>query len=257
MMNCHSSKEYFMEQKYSAKFFREGLPEWKRKKDPFFIRLFYRPISYHFASFFANVGFQANDVTMISIGAVIISLVLFAIPIKSYLLGIWGAIFLDFWMLLDCVDGNMARCIKKQPFGDFLDAFGSYLLTAWIGLCIAINVYINGGELIVPHQSIILIIGGVAGISDLLMRVTHQKFLNNSRDYIVSEEVDKEYVKSQSLIERIKLEFGIGGIIPPAIIICAFAHALDLIVIYLTIYNVLASLVMISYYIIKALKYRG
>lgn len=40
--------------KYSPKFFHDTMPEWKRKKDPLVARVFHRPISFLFSSFFVK-----------------------------------------------------------------------------------------------------------------------------------------------------------------------------------------------------------
>lgn len=36
--------------KYTAKYFKDNMPEWKRKKDAFVVQKFYRPLSFYGSS---------------------------------------------------------------------------------------------------------------------------------------------------------------------------------------------------------------
>ena len=49
--------------KYTAKYFKDGMPEWKRKKDPILSRLFYRKAAFSVAAVAANAGISANAVS--------------------------------------------------------------------------------------------------------------------------------------------------------------------------------------------------
>ena len=53
--------------RYTSKFFKEEMPEWKRKKDPILSRFFYRKIAFRTAAFAANAGISANSVSYFSI----------------------------------------------------------------------------------------------------------------------------------------------------------------------------------------------
>ena len=48
--------------KYSYTFFKNGLPEWKRTKDPILVKIFYRPVSFYLASLAANLHISANTI---------------------------------------------------------------------------------------------------------------------------------------------------------------------------------------------------
>jgi len=49
--------------KYTPKYFHDNMPEWKRVKDPFLSRIFYRPVSFLLASLCAKMGVGANAVS--------------------------------------------------------------------------------------------------------------------------------------------------------------------------------------------------
>lgn len=84
--------------RYTAQYFRDGLPEWKRRKDPVMVKLVMRPLSFYVSAFCANRG-----------------------------------------------DGNLARSVKPQPFGGFVDSESSYILVALLGSCLGISAYNGGG----------------------------------------------------------------------------------------------------------------
>ena len=101
-----------MEKKhYSPKDFFDSMPKWKRRKDPFFTKIFFRPVSFVISSILANLKISANAVSIFSILVSIAVAVLFCIPNKicTYV----GGGLICFWLLLDCVDGNLARTVKK------------------------------------------------------------------------------------------------------------------------------------------------
>ena len=108
--------------KYNSKFFKDNMPLWKRKKDPLFVKLIYRPLSFGVAALFANLGIKANVVTVLSLFPAALCGVL--LSINNYIVNIVGALLLSVWLLLDCADGNLARSVERQPYGDFLDALG-------------------------------------------------------------------------------------------------------------------------------------
>ena len=47
--------------KYTAKYFKDNMPEWKRKKDAFVVQKFYRPLSFYGSSFAANHGIKPEE----------------------------------------------------------------------------------------------------------------------------------------------------------------------------------------------------
>ena len=251
-----------MKQKYNAKFFRENLPEWKRKKDPILVRYFYRPLSFSCAAFFANIGLTANDVTIISIFIGLIADALLFIAETNRALGVLASILISVWLLLDCTDGNMARCIKKQPYGEFLDALGSYILVAFLGVGLGVYIFFNGGIFLKSGNVSAILVGLGSSVFDLLMRLTHQKFVvtelifNKEKN---KDDFDESKTKSffSTIKDKIKLEFGIGGILTPIIFICAITNTLDLIALYLLLYNGLSCITIIILYILKVMKLRN
>ncbi len=244
--------------KYNAKFFRNDMPEWKRKKDPILTRLFYRPLSFQFASLFTKMGITANEVSYFSILIVIMSCIFLVIP--NFICHVIGAVLVNVWLLFDCIDGNIARTVKKEPFGEFADSVSSYILVALLCTCLGIVSYFDGGILFSKECIWIVFLGALASTSDTLMRLIYQKYKSNERELADKKIIQLEYDKrkdnnqSNSLLVRIESDFGVGGILPIMILLGVLFNAIDLVVIYCFIYYFFSCIVMSTKYILKAIK---
>ena len=245
--------------RYNSSFFRENMPLWKRQKDPLFVKLIYRPLSFGVSAFFANLRVKANIVTIISlIPAVLCGVFL---SIDNYIVNIIGALLLSVWLLLDCADGNLARSVERQPYGDFLDALGSYFAIAFLGIGLGLYVFHNGGIFFEKNNYLVLVMGGVISVSDLLMRAVHQNYNNATRTLAIKgvisikDETFSSKEEKRDLITIIKLEFGIGGIIPPMLLVCSIVGKMDFLLLYMLLYNVGACVMITILYIKRALSF--
>ncbi len=244
--------------KYTPKYFKDNMPEWKRIKDPLTTRYFYRPISFITASLAANLKISANTISYASILIAILACIFFLIPNHSC--NIIGAILVSVWAIFDATDGNLARSVKKQPFGEFADGISSYILVAFLCTVMGISVYLNGGLIIDKECIWIVLLGALASSSDTLMRLIYQKYKASERaladDGKLQIEYDKRTNTSQtnSLIVRIEADFGIGGILPLLILFGTVLNFLDLVVIYCFIYYFFSGIVMNCKYIFKSIK---
>ena len=247
--------------KYTAKYFKDNMPEWKRKKDPILVRLFYRPVSFYLAAIAANLRISANTVSYFFVLLGIIAALLFLI--NNITVQIIGAVLINVWLVLDCVDGNLARSVKKQPFGEFADGISSYILVGLMCTCMAVSSYFNGG-LVVPAGCIwVVLLGAFASEADTLMRLIYQKYTNTAKSLqdakIIPAEIDKHTDHSQvsSFKVRVELELGLAGILPPAILLATIFKALDLIVIYCFLYYVSSCIVSSLIHIKRTFKYKN
>ena len=227
---------------YSAKFFRDTMPDWKKKKDPLIAQLFYRPLSFYISSFCANRNISANTVSYFSIGIGLLSCLFFYL--SGSICHIIGALFVNLWLLFDCVDGNIARSIKKQYFGVFADATSCYLLLAFLYPAIGYAVYDEGGLIIDKGNVMIIILGSIASSSDIVMRLIYHKYLESER--LIPDEMriykDENSINGEhapSLKDKMKEAMGIGGYLPVFILIAALLNSLDFIVFYSVIISVL------------------
>lgn len=243
--------------RYTANYFKKDLPEWKYKKDPILLRYAYRPFSFYLTALAANIGFSANTVSYISTVIGVFGCILFLSNNKKII--ILAAILINVWLLLDCVDGNLARSIKKQPFGDFADAMSSYVLVGLISTFMGVAVYRNGGFFIGSRKAWIILIGALASESDTLMRLIYQKYKNVETEWkknnilYFENDIRTDHKQVGSLRVRIEMEMGIAGLLPPAIFLGAVFNALDIVVFYCFAYYGLSCLATIVLYIRKTI----
>lgn len=242
-----------MKKKYSIKYFYEGLPAWKRKKDPLLTKMFYRPLSFVFSSILANMGVSANTVSYMSVVVAVIGSCLFMTP--SYVMHIVGAVLFNIWLIMDCIDGNLARCVRKQPFGEFADSMSSYILVGTMGAPMGIAVYYDGGFLLPTGTFWLIFLGAIASSSDSLMRLIYQKYKNTERKMadmgVLEVGYDLRTDNSQvgSFRIRVENELGIGGILPFAILMGAIFRAIDIVVVFCACYygvSFVISVIMLS-----------
>jgi len=226
--------------KYTYKYFKESMPEWKRKKDPLIGRFFLRPVSFYISAFAANHNISANTVSYFSMFVGLIGCLLFYF--NNYYVAIIGALLMLFWSILDCVDGNLARSIKKQPFGEFADGISGYWLVAFMGTALGYYVYLNGGIFTEIHNSWSIVIGSVSSVFDILVRLTYQKYKTTEnilvKEKIISVEIDEH--RDHSKVGSFKIRFeqagGIGGWLTILILLGTIFNALDLVILYCFLY---------------------
>lgn len=215
--------------KYTAKFFRDSYPEWKRKKDWWPTRYFYRQLSFPLSAFFSNVGWTAN---MVSYFSALIGLA----ACTCFALGhpIVGAVIVNVWLVFDCADGNIARSVKKERYGDFADSMSSYLCVGFLFASIGMCVYQTGGLLLAVGNPWVIYMGALAGSSDSLMRLLYQKYLNSTWEQGVNASHSNDPQK-ESGINRLRMKvdgyLSLGGSIPIALIITSILGWLDLVVV--------------------------
>lgn len=240
---------------YTSKYFKDNIPEWKRKKDPIFTRIFYRPVSFYTASIFANKGISANSVSYISTIIGIFACLFYLVNNRFF--NISGAILINIWLILDCTDGNLARSVKKQPFGEFADAISSYILVGLLFNMIGFSIYKTGGLFIQEGNAYIILLGALASSADSLMRLIYQKYLVVSYESHADTKESKEGSNS-GMINKIRIridqEIGLGGILPIALLICTLLNCLDIVVIIWFLYYICVFLATTIYFINKVIK---
>lgn len=247
--------------KYTAKYFKEGMPEWKRRKDPTLVRLFARPLSFYIASLCANAGISANAVSIFSTFVGIIGCFLFLV--NSYVVNIVAAFVILLWLVLDCVDGNLARSVRMQPYGDYYDSMSSYVLVGLLGVCLGLRAYMDGGFVFAAKDPFIIVIGALASSSDSLMRLCYQKYRNCSIELekkgIIKQEknVWSDHDSTGDIKVKINMELGLATLLPILIMIFTILKKLDVVVLYMLLYYGGSFVLLTGLYMKKAWKYRN
>ena len=106
----------------------------------FWVYMFNRKLSFYPTWLFIRLGMTANQVTFFSILIGLIGCLFFSLGGKVNF--ITGAILINIWAILDCVDGNMARLLKSaSSYGWFLDSITGLLLNAIMLSSIGVGLY--------------------------------------------------------------------------------------------------------------------
>lgn len=222
--------------KYTYSYFKDSMPEWKKKKDPINCRHVIRPLSFYGSAFCANHGISANMVSYFSAIVAIAGCVCFLVNDRA--INIIGSILMNIWLWLDCVDGNIARSVKKEPFGEFVDAMSSYILVAFMCTAFGVYVYRCGGIFAGSGNALFIVLGAFSSTFDTLTRLTNQKFTNseyelNLREQVSEGNTSKTNTKSTIfLIRHLEEALGIGGWLPFFLLLAVIFNFMDLIVIY-------------------------
>jgi len=184
----------------------------KRKADGPWTTLVLRPLSYPVSWIFIRLGFAPNGVTYLS---AILCAAGFLSVATGRAVGAWIGFGLFFvFGILDCVDGNMARVLKKaSPWGEWVDALGGY--TGYATMLLAMGLAADeacgpvlpgiGLSLPWPYGGWTLV-GGAACAANLLMRAVFQNFRAVKRD------PDRNGVGSE---KRLSETIGITGLLVP------------------------------------------
>lgn len=146
-----------------------------------------RHVSFYLAWVFLKAGISADQTTYL---ALVVGLVgcLFLVT-GDYISMLIGAILINLWYLLDCVNGNIARyqgIVNK--FGEFIDDTGAYFMFAFVFTGLGIGLYRKPDHslhllvnMIFPNflpsldKGVFLIAGSLASLALTLQTAIHGK----------------------------------------------------------------------------------
>lgn len=226
----------------------------KRKNTSMWARVFSRPLSFITAYIFANLGFSANVVSLISLVEAFIASAFIILGGKFL---IWGIVLFLFWDILDCTDGNIARLTNTSSLlGEFFDAVAGYAAVAFIYLAVGVAAY-RTSTLFDENGFWFIILGGAASIFDLLARVVYQKFS-------VTEYVSGYANKNDTMAKKMKgngiyhiaiqimKNLTYSSLFMPLLVISYFFNTFDLLIIFYFIYSMCFYFGSTAFLIIKA-----
>ncbi len=202
--------------KYTMKQIRLSLPAEKIQADGLWTIYILRPISIPVTWLALRFGLSANAVSYISALFSIGGGVLFGL--NGFWLPFFGAVLLNFFSILDCVDGNIARVTKTaSPWGGWADAVMGNVAYIAIFLSTGVYVYLRSGWWPV------LLVTSITSSANLLTRAAYQKYRN------IEPEPEKAE-SSVSLEQKLAENVGITGFLMPALIISHFFGGMILII---------------------------
>ena len=250
--------------KYTYKQIIDSLPVKKNSNSSWWVKLWVRRVSFLFTYIFINLGFSSNAVSVLSIFVVLAACVCYMIPWVPCMIA--AIILINFWLVLDCVDGNIARCKKmKTVYGEFVDDIGGYFTVAFVYLAIGVCAYNFGGVLFGEKNIWLVVLGGASSICDILARLIHKDYVHftdktlsvdelKSQNSVESYEVTNK--RSLSYIRRrVGKEIGVSGAFMLLTIVCAIFKAYDLMTVFYFLFNGCALFLTAVMYIYKADKY--
>jgi hypothetical protein len=199
---------------YTLKQISDSLPSEKRKQDGLWTRYVLRPLSVPLTWAALRLGLSANGVSYISVifsvsGAILFSLEGFTLPLL-------GAVLLNVFSVLDCVDGNISRVRNTAgPWGGWADAVMGFIAYTAVFLSTGIYAFLRTGWWPV------LVIAWVTSSANLLTRAAYQIYKNIEADTAHG---------SVSFERKLAENVGITGFLMPALIICHFIGGMWIII---------------------------
>jgi phosphatidylglycerophosphate synthase len=120
-----------------------GLKE-RRNEEHWAGRLYMRSLSPFFSWLSLRLGFSPNQLTYLMMLTGIAAGVVVSVPGRPLWSALAGALLVQVYLLLDCVDGEVARYLQQTSVaGVYLDRIGHYL--AEVALLIGLGVRAQGG----------------------------------------------------------------------------------------------------------------
>lgn len=247
---------------YSYRQIIDSLPQKKNCRSSLWVRWFIRKLSFPFTYVFINVGWSANQVSLLSWVIIFVAAVCLCIPNFGWMLA--GVLLTNFWLVLDCVDGNIARCKKQKTFmGDFFDAIAGYGPFAFSTLALGVAAYHTTFLVPIAFRPWLLVIGGVAALANIYTRLIHQKYLvcffaaksilNETQDITLKDVEDKHsfaYIR-----EQIDKNIGVSGLFMPWLFVALFTNTFDIMLCFYACYYWLGFVAIIVLYCRKAVTF--
>jgi phosphatidylglycerophosphate synthase len=189
---------------YTFKDITDSLTDEKKQADGLWTKLALRPIAVPVTWVALKLSLKANTVSYLSSIFSIAGGVLFGM--NGFYLPLWGAILLNIFSVLDCVDGNIARITKTaSPWGGWADAVMGFVAYCAIFIAMGVYLYLRTGWWWV------LLITGITSSANLLTRVAYQIYKN-----IVGK---KDAEASVSFEQKLAETVGITGFMMPLLIV--------------------------------------
>lgn len=244
---------------YKFNYIVQSLPKKKNSKSSFWVKLIVRRLSFLFTYIFINLGFSAWGASIFSVIVALIGSIL--LSINNNISMIWGVVCIQLWLIMDCVDGNIARCKNSSSdMGEFVDALSGYFISAFVYLAIGIAAY--NTSTIVPEKYLVFLIisGAIASIANILARLIHQKYIftimilekKHGEKYTLPEEQVENKRGLQYLRSRIDKELGLSGLFMPFLIVSAIFNCFDIMIAFYTVFSVGSLVIVTLYYGIKS-----
>jgi len=206
---------------------RAGYPYEKQKSDPLWAKTIIRRLSFYLTWILIRLNISAFQVSVFSISVPIIALI-FWIRLEP----ITAAVLLNVWLLLDCVDGNIARLEGGSKGGPFVDASSGYMMVGTYALGLGIYLDLAGTGFYFISSPWFIVMGAVSSILNLMARLYHQKFLN-----VMNNDLNNGANNTGGILHLIERNIGIGGFLTPITFICVIMNKVHILLLFYFLYS--------------------
>lgn len=242
--------------KYKMKEIKQSLSIEKNKDDSYWAQFVVRKISWPITYVLVNCGMSAWTASMVSILIAIVSCVFLCCNIE--VLRWIGVLGIELWLVMDAVDGNIARVRKTaSPMGEFIDAESGYFMSAFVYFSLGMAAYFTSSILPEDCRYIWIVFGAIASISNILPRLIHQKYIAvvlnadiEKKDFMKKTEKKKGAI--QFIRRRIGKELGLSGLFMPLLVLGQIFKIYDWICIFYLLFSLAALAGTTLMYSIKA-----
>lgn len=242
---------------FSLKKIKDSLPAKKNSKSSLWVKTVVRKLSFLFTFAFINLGCSAWMASIISVLVACAGAV--CLCINSPVARIVGVILIELWLVLDCVDGNIARVRRtSSEMGEFIDALSGYYVTGFVYFAIGISAFYTTS--MTKFAFLWVILGGMSSICGLLARIIHQKYtytlLVLERRNCEKVELPEDEVTNKKSIQylrsRVDKEISISGLFMPFLLIALVFNLYDIMTIFYFLFQLVGLMAVTVYYSIKA-----
>ncbi|MFB4305969.1 CDP-alcohol phosphatidyltransferase family protein [Actinomadura sp. GTD37] len=116
----------------------------RRNEEHWAGRLYMRDLSPYFGWIALRLGFSPNQLTYMMMACGVLAGAVVSLPADPLWTALGGAVLIQLYLLLDCVDGEVARYLRQTSVaGVFLDRIGHYL--SEISLLVGLGFMAQGG----------------------------------------------------------------------------------------------------------------
>lgn len=206
---------------------KAGYPLEKQKSDTLWVKNIIRRLSFYITWILVRLNISAWQVSVFSISMPIVALI-FWIRLEP----ITAAVLLNVWLLLDCVDGNIARLEGESKGGPFIDASSGYMMVGTYALGLGLYLDLVGNSFYMISSPWFTVIGAVSSILNLMARLYHQKFLN-----VMNNTLNNSANNTVGFLRLMERNIGIGGFLTPITFLCVIMNKVHILLLIYLLYS--------------------
>jgi phosphatidylglycerophosphate synthase len=199
-----------------------------------------RKPSFYLTQIFLKLGMSANQVTYISY--ITGALCCLFLAVGNLSIKIIGVILLNLYLILDCTDGNIARYNNTTTkHGELMDALGSYFISAFLCINIAIGAFLNPEiTKLSINRYVFLLLGLWSAFSYVTARLISQRYgiiISQNSGIAPAPEFEHSNKPNFILSSMFHNLFGVSGFLIPLLLLALLLNCLDLLIFFYSAVN--------------------